>query len=295
MRDSENVPLTPVAGSIEVALAASLWGCWSLFLRPSGLPALATAPAVFLIIGVLLLPYAFREAPRPVWKRSTVTMLIVYSAVDAANVLMFFTAMELTTVAVAVLTHYMMPLIVALLAPMIERERVRGAMVAALIATLGLIPILGPGMISSKKELAGALLGMLSAVAYSTSVFVGRRLMPRIGVLRALSYHAVLGGMLLLPACPFGAFNARPMKALLWVFLGMVLLGVTGGVLYMRGLSRVGATRAAILTYFEPLVAMTVGWWVWHERLTPMALAGAALIIAAGVWISRAPSRRLAE
>jgi DME family drug/metabolite transporter len=244
-------------------------------------------------MGALILPFASRESLRPAWNRATVTMLIVYAATDAVNVLTFFAAMDLTTIAIAVLTHYLMPLVVALLAPVVERERVSGAILAALIATLGLIPILGPVMISSKREIIGALLGILSACAFSSSVFISRRLMPRIGVLRALSYHSILSGLMLLPLCPFAVVAGRSTGDLLWVLSGIVALGAVAGVLFMHGLSSIGATRAAILTYFEPLVAVIVGWVAWRERLTPMALAGAVLIVAAGVWISQAPSRRV--
>ena len=81
----------------------------------------------------------------------------------------------------------------------------------------------------------------------------------------------------------------------LTVALGIMLLGAAAGVLFMHGLSRVGATRASIFTYLEPLVAVAVGWLAWNERLSPAALAGALLIVASGMWISQAPSRPVAR
>jgi len=291
VRAPEASPRRSLGGALEVALAASLWGCWSLFLRPSGLPALATAPATFIVTGLILLPLAWRERPRPAWTRATLVLLVAYSAIDSVNILAFFAAMEQTTIAVAVLTHYTMPLIVALLAPLVERERVRGALLAALVATIGLVPVVGLGRgPSSARALLGALLGLLSACAYASAVFLARRVMARVGVLRALAYHVLLGGVLMMPALPFGRVVARPAATLLWVLLGMLVLGAGAGILFMHGLARVGATRASILTYLEPLVAVAVAWVAWSERLSPAAIVGGLLILTAGIWISQARS-----
>jgi probable blue pigment (indigoidine) exporter len=58
---------------------------------------------------------------------------------------------------------------------------------------------------------------------------------------------------------------------------------------YVRGLVRIGAARAAVLTFAEPLVAVIVGWVAFGEALSVWAAAGGALVLGAGVAVARAP------
>src|SRR5689334_20176885 len=98
---------------------------------------------MFLLVAIALLPAALR-APAIRWDRAARGLLALNAIFDAINVLTFFGAMDHTTVAVAVLTHYLTPILVALAAPHIDGVRVPGAGVAALVATTGLTLVLEP-------------------------------------------------------------------------------------------------------------------------------------------------------
>src|SRR5438874_2193852 len=103
-----------------VVLAAASWGTWSLFLRPTNLPATTTSPILFAVMGLATLPFALR-GPRVRWDRTTAALVVANAAFDALNVLAFFAAISTTTVAIAVLTHYAAPILIALAAPTIAR------------------------------------------------------------------------------------------------------------------------------------------------------------------------------
>jgi drug/metabolite transporter (DMT)-like permease len=277
------------AGLLLVAVAASSWGTWSLFLRPTHLAGPIAGPLVFALMGLLLLPHALR-APAPRWDRTALALLGASAALDALNVVTFFEALERTTVAVATLTHYLAPILIALTAPRIEGERVPGAITWALVASAGLLLVLEPWR-AQGPILAGAVLGAISAVCYAGNVFVARRLVPRIGPDRAVSYHALLGAALLAPyALPHEAEVGS--AALLRIAIGSLVLGSIAGTMFLRGLARVGSSRAAVLTFAEPMVAVAVGWIAWGEALGPTAAVGAALVVTAGVGVSRAQAAR---
>jgi len=53
-----------LAGVAMVAVAAAGWGTWSLFLLPTGLPAVVTTPIMFLVMGIAGIPLMLRE-PAP--------------------------------------------------------------------------------------------------------------------------------------------------------------------------------------------------------------------------------------
>ncbi len=276
-----------LAGVLMVVLAAASWGTWSLFLRPTGLPAHITGPLVFVMMAVVTFPLTLRER-RPVWDRTTAWLLLGNTVFDALNVITFFAAIRYTTIAIAVVTHYLAPILVALAAPRIDGTRANGTRGAAIVALSGLVIMLEPWRGATDDALVGALLGVASAFCYTGNVFVVRRLAERIGPSRSMCYHSALAGVLLLPFAVSGlATVSWPDVALLAA--GATTVGAMSGVLFVVGLTRIGAARAAVLTFAEPLVAVAVGALVWGEQQRPLMMVGGALVLAAGIHVARKP------
>jgi drug/metabolite transporter (DMT)-like permease len=272
-------------GIVMVTIAAASWGTWSLFLRPTGLPAFVTSPLMFAIMAVVAFPFTLRERPAH-WDRRTVGLLLANTATDALNVITFFGAMAYTTVAIAVLTHYLAPILIALAAPRVEGTATRGARPAAAVALAGLVIMLEPWRGAHDGVVIGALLGAASAVAYAANVFVVRRLAERIGPARVMSYHSALAALVMLPFAVSGLATVRLSDVGL-IGAGATTIGAMSGILFITGLTRIGASRAAVLTFAEPLVAVAVGALVWGEPLRPLAAVGGALVLAAGIHVAR--------
>lgn len=271
-----------------VTLAAASWGTWSLFLRPTGLSATVTSPIIFAVMGIAALPFALR-APRTTWDRKTVALLFGNVAFDALNLITFFAAINYTTVAIAVLSHYVAPLMIALAAPRIDKITVRGARPAAAVALLGLVIVLEPWATTADGAMVGATLGVLSAVCYAGNMFVVRRLAERIGAPRAMSYHSLIAAVLLAPLLLIEpeATARLAREDVLLLAAGAITIGAGSGVMFAIGLTRIGSARAAVLVFAEPLVAVTVGALWWDEPLHPLAALGGAMVLAAGIHVAR--------
>jgi drug/metabolite transporter, DME family len=199
----------------------------------------------------------------------------------------FFAAMDRTTVAVAVLTHYFAPVLVALFAPLFDKQRVPNALFAAVLATAGLALVLRPWDPTQRggDVLVGGLLGTVSAFAYAGNVFVIQRVAARIGVARAMGWHSLAAAVLLLPIAGSGLLAVEPLD-LLFLVSGAAVAGAFSGFIFVRGLRAIGSARAAVLAFLEPLVAVLVGWLVWGEALAPIAFLGGVLIIGAGLLVA---------
>lgn len=276
---------SPLAGFALVAIAAASWGTWSLFLRPTRLPATVTAPLLFLMIGLVTLPAALR-APRVTWDRATVGLVAAFAAFDGLNVLAFFSAIQHTTVELAVLTHYLAPILIALAAPRIDGVATPGAGLAAAVSLTGLVVILEPWHAPADGAVLGAALGVASAACYAGNVFTVRRIAARIGATRALSYHALLAAAVMAPLVAGHLDEITPSRLGL-LAIGAVALGAASGVAFSVGLLRIGSARAAVLTFIEPLVAVGVGATVWDEPLSPLAVIGGTLVLGAGLEVAR--------
>ena len=275
-----------IGGIAMVTIAAASWGTWSLFLRPTGLPGSVAAPLVFLLMAVFAAPLALRDPKTPTWDRSAVVWLAAYIVFDALNLVCFFGAIDTTTVALAVLSHYLAPMIVAIAAPHVDGVRVPGAWIAALVALAGLVIVLEPWREPPRGAVLGVALGASSAVCYAGNVFCLRRVAQKLGPSRAMALHALGAGLLLLP---FGitAFDRITPSGFAYLAVGAATLGALSGIVYAIGLVRIGSARAAILAFVEPVVAVVCGILAYGEPFSPLSLVGAALILAAGIHVAR--------
>ncbi|MBI1945091.1 MAG: DMT family transporter [Deltaproteobacteria bacterium] len=284
-------------GSLYIAVSASLWGLWSLFFksaeRAAGavpVSAQAEAAVVLAVMLLALLPRAVRDqrsAPRR--SRAEWTRLAVVGALDGLNFWCFLLAMQRTTVAIAVLTHYLAPLVIALLAPIALREPWRLRTFAALaLALIGLALLLQPwAHPPSAQDLSGAALGAASALCYGTSVVIQKTLVMRFSAWELGAFSKPIALMVLLLAMPSTRDLALEPTPLAWLVAGGVLCGALPLVLFFMGLGLTTASRAAVLTLCEPLVAVLVGALVWREPLGPWSAVGATFMLAAAGWIAR--------
>jgi drug/metabolite transporter (DMT)-like permease len=294
--------VTPRGGYLGVAAAAASWGTWSFFLRRANAeqpiaPELSTF-IVLATIGVVLCPLALRATLARGASRSRREWALIgaFGLSDALNCVLYFSALQVTSVAVAVLTHYAAPLIVAVCAPLVLREqRRRGTLLAVSIGLAGLTLLLAPWQLQqgeSDQLVQGALLGLASALFYATSVLFNKRLSASFAPSELLVYHMPTALLLLAALVPSGAWNIS-LPALGWVVLGALGPGALAGVVFMRSLAVVPAGRAAVLTLVEPLAAITLAALAWGESLGVLGLLGAGAILFAGYRVVHEPRPRL--
>lgn len=278
---------------LQVAIAATAWGTWSLFLRPAHVDPYWAAAIMLAVVTVATSPFLLRRSahgpqegpPRAPREWIGIVLLGVF---DALNAGLFFAAMSKTTIAVAVLSHYLAPVFVALAAPtVLGTPRDLRSIVLALVAAAGLALVLEPWHVGAARAgnqpIVGALLGAGSAVFYAANVLITKRLGPRFTAEEQLVYHSVLS-VLILGA--FALFIAAPLPtaagAARVAFAGAVI-GATAGLLFLYGLRRIPAEHAGILTFLEPLTAVLVAWVAFQERPEPLAAVGASVVLGAGI------------
>ena len=273
-------------GTLAVAAAACGWGTWALFLRGHGLPPSWQSVMILSVMALASLPAALsRRGPRratSVW-----AFLLLAAATVAGNFILYFSALDRGPIAVAVLTHYLAPVVVAACAPFFLREALGRRTPWALFGSLTGLALLVLGGGVTGAALPTAVLGGASALFYGANTLVSKKLLGPLTGAELLSYHCALSAALL-------ALLSReplpPLRGFLWLPLaGALVIGAGGGALYYAGLRAIPAQRAAVLTYLEPLVAALVGAIAFGERLSAAGLAGAALILASGAWVALAP------
>lgn len=181
-----------------------------------------------------------------------------------------------------------MPLMVALLAlPLSPGERPGGTrLVGLLVGLAGVVALLGIDVAGEPDELLGAALILVATLGYATAPFIIQRRLADLDPLGPVTASLVLATVALLPAAViWPPEEVPPADALAsLVVLGSVCTAL-GLVLFFRLIAEAGPSRASVITYVNPLVAVLLGVLVLDERLGLTSIAGLLLILA-GSWLA---------
>jgi drug/metabolite transporter (DMT)-like permease len=274
-------------GFVLVAIAASLWGTWPVILRNAPMPAALQSAVLMAVLTLASLPVMLRDRLRvkpTLWQWLGVAWLGIG---DALNVVLFFAAYQRTTVAIAVLTHYLTPIFVAVAAPFVLGEKARARTFGAVaVAFFGLVLLLEPWRIGlGHSDVIGAALGAGSAVFYASNVLVNKRLVKAFSGSEMMFFHGLVATPLLFALVPRSEYALVSNHALGIVLLGALGPGTLGGLLFVWGLRRIAASHASVLTLLEPFVAVLLAAVVMGERVGIVSFFGGALILAGAVLV----------
>lgn len=278
-------------GYALVAIAAMAWGTWPLILRNAPMPPALQSAVLMGVVTLVSLPVMLRDR---VDVRPTAAQWagVAWLGIgDALNVMLFFAAYQRTTVAIAVLTHYLTPIFVAIAAPVVlsEKPRVR-TFGAVAVAFTGLALLLEPWRVGlGRNDVVGAALGAGSAVFYASNVLVNKRLAKAFSGSELMFFHGVVGTPLLFALVPSSEYAHVSRHALVIVTLGSVGAGAVAGLCFVWGLRRIAASHASVLTLFEPFVAVLVAAALMGENLGFVSFAGGALILGGAVLVVTGP------
>ncbi|MCP2013881.1 drug/metabolite transporter (DMT)-like permease [Deinococcus sp. HSC-46F16] len=212
----------------------------------------------------------------------------VTAAFGLAGVSVFYGAYQLAVrtggASLASVLLYTAPAFVALLGWGLLRERLGGREALAVAGTLGGIALISLGG-GQGVTVTGAALGwgLLSGLTYSLYYLYGKGFFGRYAPTALYAVALPVGALGLLP---FVEFSAKTPAA--WASLaGIAVLSTYFAYLaYSAGLKHLPATRASVIASLEPVVAAGLAAALFGERLSAVALVGAALVIGAALLLS---------
>jgi drug/metabolite transporter (DMT)-like permease len=184
---------------------------------------------------------------------------------------------------------YAAPLLTVIFAAMFLGEDVRLFRLSCVaLGMVGVLIVLSPRLTllnggASHAEAFGALLVLGGAVfAALAQVFV-RKLVQTEKTPAIVFYFSLTATVLSLATLPFGWVWPSPSE--LALLIGAGLLGGVGQILLTSSYREADASLVAPFDYASMLFALAIGWFVFAEMPSRTVLAGAALIIFAGILI----------
>ena len=289
---------------LAFAAMSVLWGCSYLLIRIAvrgGMSAADVAWTRVLIAAVLLLALSWRagllRSVRGRWR-----WLAVYAVVEISIPFPLIAAGEVHVASsLAAILIAAVPLIGAVLAIRFDHSErpTRTRAIGLVIGFAGVIALVGVDVAGSSSELVGAGAILIAAVGYSIGPMVVKHrlggLDPRVmmGASLALAtliltpFAAVDGSQRLVSAPSAGAWACVVGLGVFCTALAFVVFAVL--------IREAGTSRATVITYVNPLVAVVLGVTLEGERPGAGAIAGLLLILA-GSWLSTGgrlpPTRR---
>lgn len=201
-----------------------------------------------------------------------------------AHWFVFFETIKLSSVAFAVLTAYMAPIIVALLAPVVLPERrSRIALVALVPAAAGLALVALAGGDGIEVTPLAVLTGLGTALTYAALVIGTKAISASVSAAGLTFWNYSLAGLVMVPLL-FGADRVLPRaEELVYVVLLGVVFTALSGYLYVWLIRKVTAQTMGLIAYLEVVSAALLAWVIFEEELTWQVIVGGALIILSGL------------
>ncbi|MEV6303210.1 DMT family transporter [Actinoplanes sp. NPDC051861] len=283
------------AGFAAAVVSAASFGTSGAFIKPlleSGWSPAAAVTVRALAGGLLLLPFvlfSLRGRWDALW-RARWRIAAMGAVAVAFTQLAYFAAISRIPVATALLVEFLAPVLLVLWA-WASTRRVPKPMVllGSVLAIGGLVLVIGPGALQAVDPLG---LAMAFAAAIGCAVYFAVAARPSDGLppVALAGTGLLLGGMVLgiagaiglVPlAVRFGDVPLLGSPAPWWVPLSVVAVFATA-LAYASGIfgsSRLGSRLASFVGLLEVVFASIFAWVVVGEQLTPLQMAGGALIL----------------
>lgn len=269
-----------------VLASAAAFGTLSIFAKLAYSVGLSTEQVlafrfVLAAIGMWALSFAVGQNPLRLRREQAVALIGLGTVLYTAQALTYFIALRTLPASLCVLIVYVYPSLVVVAGWLFLRRHVSVWHGIALISSFGGVVLLVGG--AELRVNAGLAFALASPVLYTTFILVSERVMtsaPPVaasavmmsGTAVALCVIAGVEGRLALP----GTLDGWAVSAGIAVIPTMVAIS-----LFLAGLPRIGAARAALLSTLEPVVTVTLAVTLLGDRFSVLQAVGGVLVLAA--------------
>ncbi len=303
MTDQTARPGASLTGVLALAAAACVIGFAAILVKMSGLgpQAIAFWRLAFAIpvLGVWLLIEQHRgraaaPAAAPPARRWRILMLAgVFFAGDLA---FWHAGIKITTAANATLLANLTPILVALAAWALFKERITVRFViAAAVALGGAVLLTAANVRFAPERLTGDALSALTAFWYAAYLLAVRAARVQgAGTASVMFWSTLTAAPLSLAIALLAGERLLPDTLAGWaplITLGVVIHALgQGGIAF--GLGRTPAALASLIILVQPVVAAAAGWVLFGEAFVTLQWFGAGLVLA-GIYIAQRTGPRL--
>lgn len=206
-----------------------------------------------------------------------------------------YTAMEFLPVSLLTIILALVPALSFIVDKAVYKKKATGKIIAGILLSIaGVVLVIGTDYrVLFQGRLTGYLVAFGAVVSWNIYNFLTASLHDRYGTV-TLTVNQLICTLLL--TCPYAFahmpdFNRVTLSTAGGIlFLGLVGTGI-GFLIYVRALHVLGPTVTAIVSNFLPVTATLFGWLILKEVISPLQMAGGAVVIAAGCLVIKEKGR----
>lgn len=272
----------------SISLAAVLWGFVGILVRWVNLP--GKEPAVVFwreligaatLIAVVVVTRRYRDlkVPRMRW------LLLASSCLMAAHWTLLFKAYDRLPISDAIFLVYLAPILVAVLAPFLLKEKLeRTTLLALVISLAGMALISFGGGSAHRLDSLGLVYALLASLLFAFLILILKKLREGLPTLTISLYGMVIGTLVMLPWAAAGGYHITGKGWASIAVLGIILVAFTS-IIYVHAARGVKAQHIGILAYLEPASATLLAAIFLGEHPGWSDIVGGLMIIAAGILV----------
>ena len=258
---------------------------------------LTVLPAPLIVFGrvffaglVLLAVALFQHIPLRPKRRRDGFLLLGQGALLALHWTAFFQSINVSNVAVGLLSFSSFPLFTAMLEPLLLRQRPTRVQVAAALLILPGIYLLVPSFTFQNQTTLGVAWGVLAGATFALLSVTNRWLARTYPSLTISLYQDGVAAIVLLPALFFApsATLWTPHTLLILLVLGVVCTALAH-TLFIASMRSITAQSASLLASLEPVWGIVFGVLLLQDIPTLITLLGGAIILFATMLPGIAP------
>ena len=271
---------------LQLNLAVLLFGFTALFGKWLALSPLVIVfgRVAFAFVGVALLMIFSRRSVKLKRRRDFGPMLLL-GILLAAHWITFFASIQVSSVAICLISFSTAPVLIALLEPLFfpaESLRARNVLVA-IVVTVG-VAVATPSWSLNNAVTQGVLWGLASGLALAFLTLLNRQQVAHYSPFVITFYQMGIVAVLLLPSVWLLHPVVTPRDLGLLALLGIVFTGVAQ-LLFLRGLRGVSARLASIISSgMEVIYGLVLAALILHEIPGARTLVGGAIILGATLY-----------
>lgn len=213
----------------------------------------------------------------------------------AAHWITYFISLQLSTVAIAMLSMFVYPVITVMLEPFYLKKQFRLIQIPVALLALAGIYILMPAFDINNDNTLGILMGLLSAFFYAVRNLLLKKHATTEDGLVVILHQLLVVVILTIPFLFFQqvSFVTLRIEWYYLLFLGVVTTAM-GHTFFVKSLNHFSVSTVSILSNFTPVVGILLGMAFLNETPSGNILLGGSLILITAlleVWLSRSQAK----
>lgn len=264
---------------LEVHLAVMLFGGAGIFGKLVHIPAggIVLGRAFLGALFIFFLKKILQESFLPSSKKD-VGIFALLGGILAFHWVAFFLSIQLSSVAIGVLTFSTFPIFTTLLEPIVNKESIKlQNLLLALIAFAG-VALVMPSMDFQQQDTQGVLWGMASGISFSFLALISKGMLTQYSSNTVSFYQNGIAALILAPFFTQSILAGTLSDWGYLLVLGIVFTGIAH-TLFINSMKSLRAQTASLIASLEPVYGIALAWIVLNEIPTLKMLLGGALIL----------------